>query len=170
MLSFLRHVYSNILSYCDISTSHYFNYMILFFVNSDFYRAVHLTPVEDSGSNRDSAIHPEAEFRCCSLACYNTPACLIFHSPACHANQTQSANQSRMVDLCLKGESLRFGWSHTNNNIQDGWRLLQTSLVKWSFFMGLLFSHSFALRIYSSTLKIQTEKTCFSKFWPSADV
>ncbi|TPP62043.1 hypothetical protein FGIG_01667 [Fasciola gigantica] len=63
---------------------------------------------EDHGSNRDSAVHPDAESRCCSLACYNTPACLIFHSPVCHSDQTKFTNQSR-ADICLKGELSTFG-------------------------------------------------------------
>ncbi|KAF7262233.1 hypothetical protein EG68_00497 [Paragonimus skrjabini miyazakii] len=60
---------------------------------------------DDQEPSQDGAIQPETAAQCCSLSCYNTPACMTYHSAACYKD-TVDDNLVPDSDVCLEGTSM----------------------------------------------------------------
>ncbi|KAA3678932.1 uncharacterized protein DEA37_0006514 [Paragonimus westermani] len=57
---------------------------------------------EDQEPSQDGTIQSETAAHCCSLSCYNTPACMTYHSAACYKD-TVEHNLVPDSDVCLEG-------------------------------------------------------------------
>ncbi|KAF5404803.1 hypothetical protein PHET_01849, partial [Paragonimus heterotremus] len=60
---------------------------------------------DDREPSQDGAIQPETAAQCCSLSCYNTPACMTYHSAACYKDKVDH-NLVPDSDVCLEGTSV----------------------------------------------------------------